>query len=380
MLNAYQQQMFDDLEWLADNTEAFYKQDFVVDGVTYRIYNYRLSSYSDFLRPNALNARGTMFRTQPDVELVSLPMSKFFNINENPFTMGLDLTQVDVIQTKADGSLISTYMHNGQLRLKSKGSVSSDQATAAMKWLNQNVLEQNFLRDYLTAVTAAGVTVNLEWTAPDNRIVLGYLEPRLTILNCRRMSDGEYVHPWHPVRGLDYTVEEVGQFLVEEHKPVDPVAFIESIPNMTEDIEGFVVKMTSGLWFKSKTLKYLSLHHAKDSVTNPRRLYEAVLDEGVDDLLSMFSTDALAVQIIREMQERVTRLHNHIATVVDNFHAANKDLDRKGYAIKGQAELDRLYFGLAMSKYLGTEVNYRTFMKSKWKELGFKDTTTDATE
>ena len=51
----------------------------------------------------------------------------------------------------------------------------------------------------------------------------------------------------------------------------------------------------------------------------------------------------------------------------------NKHLDRKEYAIKGQAEVDRLYFGLVMAKYLKGTVDYKEFMKSKYKELGIRD-------
>lgn len=379
LLNEYQQTLYDALEVLVASTETFYRQEFELDGEKYWIYNYRLSSYSDFLLPGGMEARGIMFRITNGLELVSLPMSKFFNLNENPITMNLDLSKVDVIQVKADGSLISTYLHQGKLMLKSKGSLTSDQAMAAMHWLNGDQPGPSFLREYLRTVANAGITVNLEWTAPDNRIVIGYLEPMLTILNCRRMTDGAYVDPFDPLEdGVTYHSTNLLNFVIPEVFTNNPEAFIRSIPDMTEDVEGYVAKMTDGLWFKCKTLKYLSLHHAKDSVNNPRRLFEAVLDEGVDDLLSMFAGDALAVQLIHEMQARVDVLYNHMVSVVEKFHNDNKGLSRKDYAIKGQAEVDKMYFGLVMNKYLDAPMDYKGFLKSRWKDLGLKDAAVNA--
>ena len=81
------QVLFDNLMALTQN-EAFYYVDAVYGGKTYRIFNYRLASYSDFLLPDAFNARGTTFRLDDTgVELASLPPMKFFNLWENPQTL-----------------------------------------------------------------------------------------------------------------------------------------------------------------------------------------------------------------------------------------------------------------------------------------------------
>lgn len=109
------QQLFDQLVLLTLESETFYAQDFQLDSSVYRIFNYRLSSYSDFLRPAALECRGIMFELDEQnrciKRLASRPMQKFFNLNENPMTMDLDLSKVDTVELKADGSLMSTYTH-----------------------------------------------------------------------------------------------------------------------------------------------------------------------------------------------------------------------------------------------------------------------------
>lgn len=355
---------------LVENNESdvFYFQDFDLDGKKYRIFNYRLSSYTDFMKPSALEIRGIMFQVDGQgrfIRLAARPMQKFFNLNENPMTMNLDLSQVDTVELKADGSLMSTFSHNGTLRLKSRGSLFSEQAIDAMKWLES---QPQFQRG-LHFMDALSWTINLEWCAPHNRIVIGYDKPHLKVLNARNRDTGQYLD--RP------TLEDVfGSHVIERVHlfDLDVPTFVKNIPALLDDIEGYVARI-GDLWFKIKTEKYMSLHHAKDSINNPRRLFEAVVDEGVDDLRSMFSHDALAIKQIDEMQAKVTKLYNSMVREVVDFYEENKGLDRKNFAIKGQNqdELTPMYFGLAMQRYTGKEVNYKAFIKSRYKELGFKD-------
>ena len=157
-----------------------------------------------------------------------------------------------------------------------------------MNWLD--LPEQFAFKQILMTLALMDFTVNLEWTSPDNRIVLGYMEPSLIVLNIRSMINGHYCVEYPPA--------------IKEHMdpPVDlkgmtPIEFVEAIPDMQDDIEGFVVKLKSGLWFKCKTKKYMALHHCKDSVNNPRRLFEVIVNEGIDDIRSMFYTDQLLMNL-----------------------------------------------------------------------------------
>lgn len=374
-MNQYQTYMFNALEVLVSSTETFYRQEFVLDGLRYWIYNYRLASYTDFERPFGRECRGHMFEVDREgrpVRLASLPMQKFHNKDECPLTIDLDLSKVDTVELKADGSLMSTYMHGDQLRLKSKGSLFSEQAIDGMNWLESNPLMYRALK----SLDELGWTVNLEWCAPHNRIVIGYPQPLLKVLNARHRERGHYLerNTLEDICGKDNVIDRVNM------NGLDVAAFVKSIPAMQDDIEGYVARI-GDLWFKVKTEKYMSLHHAKDSINNPRRLFEAVIDEGVDDLRSMFAHDELALKQINEMQEKVVHLYNHLMRVVEDYYSANKDADRKTYAIGAQAlELKGLkLLGLAMNLYLKKDPNFKGWLKGKWKELGFKDTSTEAT-
>jgi T4 RnlA family RNA ligase len=371
-MNMYQANLYNNLIYLVDTNEAFYYGDRELDDRVYRLFNYRLASYTDFLLPGAIECRGIMFDiTDPEnVDLVSMPMEKFFNLYENPSTMDLDLTTVVDVELKADGSLISTYLHNGELRLKTKGSIESDQCIAAMKYLERD--EHADFKVALGALAELGYTINMEWCAPDNRIVLGYMEPVLTVLNVRRNWDGEYTDIFKPSAMGNETWNPIREAYIEKIEVADPVHFAQSIPDM-EGVEGYVIRLASGQRVKVKTLWYLVQHRAKDSINSPRRLFETVLAEATDDLRSLFHDDPLVIQRIEEMELFVEGKYNHLVDTVERFYERNKHMERKDYAILGQKELEKMHFGLAMSKYTGKPVNYKEFMAKKWKEFGLKD-------
>merc|ERR1712025_613624 len=108
-------------------------------GKTYRIFNYQLASYAQFCMPNGLECRGHMFEideNQKPIRLAALPMPKFFNIGENPFTQNLNFENVRQVMRKEDGSLISTFLDkNEELAFKSKASLTSDQVTDVSEFM-----------------------------------------------------------------------------------------------------------------------------------------------------------------------------------------------------------------------------------------------------
>ncbi len=376
-MNIWQQQLYDDLIHLVDSNEAFYYKDFELDQSVYRIFNYRLASYTDFLEPNALECRGVMFEISPGFRLASLPMQKFFNLNENPLTMDLDLSDIDEITLKADGSLISTYINYDpsnrgrtynyyNFYLKSKGSLFSDQAMDAMKFL---ALEQNAaFKEELVRSALSNLTINMEYVAPDNRIVIGYQEPQLVVLNIRNNFSGGYLD----INEFFDPSTEIYKRQIAKELPDNPTKFVTNIPQM-EDVEGYVVRLSNGMYIKVKTEWYLVQHRAKDSINSPRRLFEAVLEEVTDDLRSLFFDDPYVLDRIKEMELLVDKLYNGTVKSVEEFYETNKGLERKDYAILGQKELDRRIFGLVMSKYIGRLVDYKAFLKKNYKSFGIKD-------
>lgn len=374
-MNELQQKIYDDLVRLVENHESFYYTDQILSGYTYRIFNYRLASYSQWLEPSAMESRGITFLVDHSghdakaLALVSWPFEKFFNLHENPMTMELDLSDPLEIQDKMDGSLISTMYMVGESRvwLKSKGSLFSEQAMAAMRLLETKRYE--YLRYFIDAlVMTMDYTVIMEYTAPDNRIVVGYDEPALTVLAIRDNHTGAYIP-------LDtYAEHEASEFFVRDitREVEDVNSFVESIKDL-QGLEGYIIKLKTGQRVKIKSEWYLKLHHIKDSINSPRRLFEAVVYDTVDDIRASFYDDENALKIIDAMAELVSKHYNHMVDTVERFYERNKHLERKDYAILGQKELEPTHFGLAMSKYIGREVDYRATMVKNRKQYGIKD-------
>lgn len=370
-MNQYQITLYNQLMALVDTNEAFSKKDQELDGIIYRVFSYRLAGYQDFCLPGALECRGIMFELDADqpVRLAAMPMEKFFNDGENPFTIGLDYKKLEQSMLKMDGSLMSTYLHKGVLKIKSKTSLSSEHCINAMRYLARPENEE--LKDELHAIAEAGYTVNMEYTSPEPymRIVIGYTEPKLTVLNIRDTENGSYVLR----EALKGRFEKVLEHWVATNEVEDGNEFMASIPALV-GIEGYVVQLPSGQFVKKKTDWYRALHFSKDSVNNPRRLFEAVLEETTDDLKEMFKDDPESLKAIAQMEELVSHLYNHLVSTVEDFYEVNKHLDRKDYAVNGQKVLDKKGFSLAMLLYQGKPFSYKEMMKKWYKEYGIKDT------
>jgi T4 RnlA family RNA ligase len=355
---------------LVESDEAFFFKDFPYEDRVYCIFNYRLASWTSFQKPGAMNCRGIMYDvTTDEPKLVSLPMEKFFNFEEG----NVDHYQcrMRTKMVKMDGSLISTYLHNGKLMLKSKGALFSEQAIAAMNWLNRE--ENRNIKDQIQIIVSDKFTVNFEYSAPWNRIVCPYQEEKLTLLSITEHANFKNYFGVDVVNLLlKLNVDDLIPLVVEcmyEGGDID-----EELKNIRaeQEGEGYVIEFVrpdqTSYLVKVKTDKYLSLHRAKDSAYTPKRLFECVLDEATDDLRSMFHDDAYVLNMITDMENRVQPVYNHIIEEVENFFETNKGLDRKTYAILAQKEQPKL-MGLLMLAYLNRPIDYKEFSKKNMKEL-----------
>lgn len=341
---------------LEENSKFFYRDSFTSLGTKVRVFSYHIASYSDWLLPDALEARGIMFeldsKDQP-VRIMARPMQKFFNLNENPMTMNLDLSKIMFYMTKEDGSLISSYQDQGYLFLKSKTSVESEQVKQASSWLN--LPENKEFRAAVLETTMQDYTVNMEWVSPENRIVLGYSEPRLIVLNVRHNVTGEYLDPQTIFRIKGFKGRVVELFEPDEN----PEEWIKQT-RTAEGIEGYVAVMTDNM-FKLKTDWYCSLHHTKDSISNSKRLWECCAENATDDLRQMFEADKLSLKRINEFDDMYANAFSDSLRYVRDFYNQNRGKDRKEFAIQAQIktkEDDKRYlFGLIMLTFNGFDAD-----------------------
>lgn len=357
----FENKTYNELMSLVEKNEAFFFKDFHLEGSIYRIFNYRLASWSLFLEPGALNCRGIMYDVtdENNAKLVSLPPEKFFNYEEGAVDHSAGILG-DKME-KMDGSLISTYIHNNELFLKSKGSLFSEQANDSIWFLSQ---ESNAdFKKQLEDLAKKGYTINLEYTSPTNRIVVPYQEDALTILSMREHSTGKSFY----ASKLNEFLEENNYQHLQKHlvgytnlskEKIDQLKFVNEARAENEG-EGYVVEIVLPEYsylVKIKNTKYIALHHTKDSVNSPRRLFEAVINEASDDLRSMFSDDPYVLNKIQEMEDYVQPIFNHVINTVEDFLEKNKSLSRKDYAMLAKRE-QPLYMGLLMNAYLLDQYN-----------------------
>jgi len=359
----YEDTLYKELKHLTETTDAFYSVETSYESTNYVIFNYRLASYTDFLKPSALESRGIMFRVSVDgVYLVSYPPQKFFNLHENPFTEGIDLTAVDTIMEKMDGSLISSYYHCNGIKLKSKGALQSFQAVEANKLLESTPDLFELVSDITSQYRC---TINFEWTAPENRIVVPYTDSELTILNVRLHNGGQYAKKDSLVKEFGDVVEK---YWVNLESTDCEETFVKAIPDMNGNkadpvIEGFVVSFSNGDLVKIKTDRYCRLHHSKDEINSDKKLFEIVLYEQSDDLKSFFYYDELAIKRITAMEEFVSSAYNIYVKNVEMFYGEHRiHKTKKEYVEIAKRMLTSLEFSTAMKLYDRKDVDYKEMM------------------
>ncbi|CAF1136264.1 unnamed protein product [Adineta ricciae] len=272
---------------------------------------------------------------------------------------------------KLDGSLISTYLHRGQTKLKSKASLKSSQALEAMKLLTGKYFDE------VSSIVHDNKTVNFEYTSPTNQIVLYYNEPELRILSIRCHLTGVTLFGNRLIKFLE---EKHCSTMVENVVSFKQIAMdlahaklVEDIRNETEG-EGYVVEIIGAdqksYLVKIKTHKYLLLHHTRTSLSSPKYLFQCVINEQTDDLRSLVVDQDEYLRKITDMENRVRPIYNQIVQTVENFHEENKDLSRKDYAIKIMNEnAMKVYMPLLMNLYGGKENDFKKFAISHMKDI-----------
>lgn len=372
-MNTFQTELYADLLKLTQERDSFSTKDFPQeDGTILRIFQYRLSSYSDFLERGAMNARGTMYHVEADdtpLELLALPMEKFFGVDENPMSMKLDLSSKNILRAmnKLDGSLISSYRFGGELKLKSKAHIYSREVRAATALLNTPEYEP--MKAGVARLTERGFTVDMEYTGPDNRIVLAYDTAALGILSVRSRNTGEM-----------FTLEQV--CTPEEYAQLQPyeaqsfegqeLETLLTTLDGKQKMEGLVLWLKNGNYpnqrVKMKCLPYQSLHEACDAISaieergirDPKKLYDCVLYEVADELKSIYVNRPDVLAMLEAIEAQVVPKFNAMVATVEAFYEANRHLDAKSFSLKAQQEAKQ-FMQLLMTKYRGQSYTYLKF-------------------
>ena len=381
----------------------FYESKFVVEGYDVSIFNYRLAMYSDFIDNLAFEMRGLTFVFNEDGSLFNryLLLHKFFNLNQVPesqYSLVADLG-IKSIYNKEDGSVASfVRLPNGSVIGKSKMSFESDQAAGMNRLYKSNADLKRFVdwsldNDYVAV---------FEYVAPNNRIVLRYLDEELILLRLRDNKTGEYLD-------LSKFSKEIGSL---KAAPSDVASLDElvDLAHIVEDKEGWIIEFSNGLFIKIKTSWYVSLHGLlTDDLYREHVLVKYILDEKIDDILGQipeneFESHERINKIISVVKNSISEKVNDISKSYDLFleGGAGKNwegdlrlqLMRKTFALKYRKERN---FGYVMSLSKGNADVYdlakdwvsdqtrklkiaREFLKERDPSLFFIDVSEDENE
>ncbi len=326
---------------------------------------YVFSGSDTFDNDAAIECRGITFNSITG-KITSRPLHKFFNVGEKLHTQvqTLNWETVTRVMIKRDGSVISGTNVNGKMVMKSKKAFDNQQAQSAMEYVNANQKYQKF-HDWCIQ---SNVTPIYEWTAPDNRVVVMYDQPSLTLLHVRHNNSGAY-----------FTLSEIKEVahdipLVEEVVDFEIQQYLQ-LAKTIEGIEGWVIQFANGDMVKLKTQWYMDRHRIMTNVRT-RDIAQAVLDETVDDLKAKMYSENLDASPIIEIEKDVVEKMNTIKIELDGITNSLHGMERKEIALKyNKHEM----FSLIMASVSGKQPDIKKYFEKKYIDsydltfLNFKD-------
>jgi ribosomal protein L7/L12 len=244
------------------------------------------------------NFRGVTFDLATE-EMISLPLHKFFNVNQIPETQYDVIKQHDaVIYEKMDGTMIHFFLHNGKLEASTCRSSWHPLAHEALALSKKNKID-GMIIDTINN----GWTPVFEFVAPHNQIVVQYKEPRLVYLISRERKSGDY-------HFNESFPDKTGQLKFK---------FGEVFNNLDHtEFEGYVCHLPH-MVVKVKTQWYMDRHRAVDALMRPAyKLYKIVFDGVMDDLIAI-ATEPYKPALRRIYEEAQRDLLNEKRRVEDEY-------------------------------------------------------------
>lgn len=237
--------------------------------------------------------RGLILR-ESSYDLVSVPMFRFFNLEQIEIAAELDWTS-SVYEEKLDGTMSGIYYDkiadswHVSTRSRPEADVPMDGETLTFANLFDMAVKKKFGSSYdlnklmgSSPVDLKNKTICFELCSPYNRIVCEYLTPQITLLAVRDLTSLEEEDP--KIYAAYLNVDTVKTYSASN---------IESMIKIInewdpKDHEGIVVKDKDYRRLKVKSPAYVALNHMRDSLsTSVRGCVEVILLGKDDDIISM---------------------------------------------------------------------------------------------
>lgn len=300
-------------------------------------------------------------------KLISAGFRAFVNYGEQPDFEPLEASTRITAVTKMDGSLLCVSSSNGELIVRTRGTVDASKLS--------NGYEIEFLKNKYPKVfdnhyiNNGRYTLLFEWTTPTNRIVLSETsEPCLWLIGMvlHDSKDGfyKYVHQEH--------LDTVAWFLEVERPKTYSITISDNIEKLKKDIEplvdieGVVVYDESGQILKKiKTLRYLELHKIFTGVKTVDHLFDIFVEYGTPNrenfealLATNFDWELVTTlkPLLDELYLKMKKINLEINRLKIYFTKPDfVALDRKGKAQKIN-EYFSTYTGIAFAMLDGKDL------------------------
>ncbi|NQY98209.1 MAG: hypothetical protein HRT82_13730 [Henriciella sp.] len=282
----------------------------------------------------ALQCRGLKFDAAG--KIIGRPFHKFFNIGEKQAPQDIAWDAPHIVLDKLDGSMVHPVYLNGELLFMTRKG-ATEHAKQAQSHAQASLLE------FCVYCLDANLTPMFEFTSPNNRIVVSYDRPELTLLAVREMVSGRYL--LYPE--LQHLARKFNVSLVQSLGTVEDFDHFIAEARAKEEIEGYVVVFDDGHRLKLKTEHYALRHNALASVTLEKNVLEWVLRGSVDDVLPLLAPKI--AEIVRNyndaVHDAITKREQEVVSFVNN----NLGLSRKDFAAKAKVNLDPRLAGAAFA-------------------------------
>ena len=262
-----------------------------LDDIVHRVDPERgvhLFTHEDVLILRYVSARPNTFETELDLEcrslvfdrdsgdLLSRSLHKFFNLGEREGLADLPLDEGADLSLKIDGTMLSGFTSPARpdaLRFHTKGGLT-EHAARGLALAPPNVVA--LAHDAISG----GGTPTLEWTSPENRVVIPYAQTEFRLIAIRDRVTGAYL-------------EGLADQLARKHGVARPGSLgrvrglaetTEALTRLAErtDIEGAVLTWADGHRVKWKTRDYHARHKVLANIEHERRVYQC-WHEGIGD-------------------------------------------------------------------------------------------------
>jgi len=266
---------------------------------------------------HTLNARGTVYEVETG-KVVAKAFPKFFNFEELSKSKSRNLakkTDFDVFE-KIDGSMGVVYYYDGQWRINTRGSFTSDQAIKGSE-----LLQKYNLRSILTKYTLL-----VEIVYPENKIIVDYGDTQeLILLGVIDRDTNEELTGMALTGASAYT----NMRLAKSYQFNTINELIETQASLPSSDEGFVARFKNGERVKFKSREYLKLARLLQRMT-PLHFWEH-MEQGK---VSKDFQEKFPEEFRKEVDEIVERLQKRWKELIVEIHQELLPILEKAYQDK----------------------------------------------